>query len=176
MKHVKLFEQFVTEARDSQIKSWAWDYYNTCEEIGQWERAVENQTVELDWLESIDSPSQKIQDAIDHKKASLKRAAKFVKKKTKKKMKLESEFEEIKDTSKDADKLKDMACAAGMATSGLPHFQDGLIEVMSNYGAPEESIKELEKITKEYQANLDKELKVGKKLKDEFEKFHASIK
>ena len=176
MKHVKLFEQFVTEARDSQIKSWAWDYYNTCEEIGQWERAVENQTVELDWLESIDSPSQKIQDATNHKKESLTRAAKFVKKKTKKKIKLESEFESIKDTSKDADKLKDMACAAGMSTSGLPHFQNGLIKVMSKYEAPKESIKELEKITKEYQANFDKELEVGKKLKDEFEKFHASIK
>jgi hypothetical protein len=180
MKHVKLFEQFVTEARDSQIKSWAWDYYNTCDELGQWERALTDQTAELNWLESIESPNQEVQSDIDRIKENIKRVNKFIKKFTKKKAALESEFESIKDTSGDADKLKAMACDAGMATSGLPHFQDGKIGVYSNskygYEIPEEDIEELKKITKEYRANFDKELKAGEKIKSDFEKFHASIK
>jgi hypothetical protein len=180
MKHVKLFEQFVTEARDSQIKSWAWNYYNTCNELGQWERALTDQTAELNWLESIESPSQEVLSEISRIGESLKRVNKFIKKFTKKKAALESEFESIKDTSEDADKLKAMACDAGMATSGLPHFQDGKIGVYADpkygYEIPEEDIEELKKITKEYQANFDKELKAGEKLKSDFEKFHASIK
>ena len=177
MKHVKLFEQFVTEARDSQIKSWAWDYYNTCNDLGSWERALENQTEDINFLESIDSPNQKVQDEIDGAKLNLKWVNKKIKKLTKKKMALESEFESIKDTSKDADKLKDMACAAGMATSGSPYFQDGRIGVYSDtLEISKEDIDRLKKITKEYQANFDKELKAGEKLKSDFEKFHASIK
>ena len=177
MKHVKLFEEFVIEARDSQIKSWAWDYYSTCGDLGSWERALENQTADINFLESIDSPSQKVQDKIADAKLNLKWVNKNIKKFTKKKMALESEFEKIKDTSEDAVKIKDMACEAGMATSGNPYFQDGKIAVYSDsLGIPKEDIDRLKKITKEYQATFDKELKAGEKLRSDFEKFHASIK
>ena len=177
MKHVQLFEQFINEARDSTIKAWSMDYFKARKELSIWSAAFEDQTVELDFMKTIDSPNEKLVKMMAHIEKNLKKVKAAMKKWDKKSSALESEFEEIKDTSKDADILKKMAFDAGSAVHNLEHFHDSKIgQYEKTYEVEADDLDALKKIIKDYDASYYKEFEKGEKLVADFKKYHSTTK
>jgi len=97
MKYIKLFEQFINEARMSSAQSWLTDYFNACAQNAEANYIVELEKLKTDMLNSIKNPinAAHITGYTDHMAGNMKRNVGIAKKADKTKANLLKELPEI---------------------------------------------------------------------------------
>ena len=97
MKHIKLFEEFLNEARMSAAQSWLTDYFNAVMTNAESNYFVDLEKLQIDMFTSIKNPidNKYIDEYVEHSKWNSKRHIGIAKKADKKKNELLKELPEI---------------------------------------------------------------------------------
>lgn len=176
MKHIKLFEEFLNEARMSIAQSWLNDYFNACTQKEEANYIVELEKLQINMLGLIKNPinAKNIADSIDHMKWNMKRNVGIAKRADKKKNELLKELPEIiKDNPaiEQAIPVAEKAAELKGKYDGLPFIRNEYEEYAKDALTTDATdLKNILKVTNSYH----KEFAAGKKelesAKKEYEK------
>lgn len=165
MKHVKLFEQFVNEARMSAAQSWLTEYFDACTKNAEANYIVELEKLKIDMLNSIKNPinTNHITGYIDHMTGNMKRNVGIAKKADKTKANLLKELPEIikgNPAVEQAIPVAEKAAELKGKYDGLPFIRDEYEEwATEKLTTDAQDLKNILKVTDAYH----KEFAAGKK-------------
>lgn len=175
MKHVKLFEQFVNEARMSIAQSWLTEYFNACTKNAEANYIVVLEKLKIDMFKLIKNPINDghITQYIDHMTWNMKRNVGIAKKAEKTKANLLKELPEIIKSNpavEQAIPVAEKAAELKGKYDGLPFIRDEYEEwAADSLTTDPQDLKNILKVTDAYH----KEFAAGKK---EFEAANSEYK
>jgi hypothetical protein len=181
MKHIKLYEQFINEARMSPAQSWLTDYFNACTQNAESNYIVELEKLKTDMLNSIKNPinASHIIGYTDHMAGNMKRNVGIAKKADKTKANLLKELPEIIKSNpavEQAIPVAEKAAELKGKYDGLPFIRDQYEEwATEKLTTDATDLKNILKVTDAYH----KEFAAGKKefaaANSEYEKILSTL-
>ena len=177
MKYVKLFEEFVSEARSSQEKSLLQDYWNANYEFTMANDVVNLEQDSLEIYKVIKNPidANSIQGRIDDVKSNTKKQRAISNKWAKKISQLEKEAEKYDITSQQMELTKNAATLQGQ-WGGLPFFREEYEEFASQFLSKDrKDLDAINKIVDAYHKEYDKKHEEASKVNDDWDKMIDSM-